>query len=179
MKRTTAGCATIAALLVAGLSLPMSGSAAASDAPPTRAERQAQAQDRAAKALERHRGAFRAASRDTFTAAGQTLLDRDGGAHVRFERRYAGLPVLGGDTVAHLDASGNLESTSLTLRTAVAVATTAKVSRDAAVRAALTAYDGTRDSVTANRVVDAVDGSPVLAWDVQVRGTRSDQTPSR
>jgi Zn-dependent metalloprotease len=179
MKRTTAGWATIAALLVSGLSSPMSGAAATTAAPQDTGERRALAQERASKALDRHRGAFRAASKDTFTEAGTPVLDRDGGAHVRFERRYAGLPVLGGDTVAHLDATGNLESTSLSLRQTLSVGTTGKVGRAVALRTALAAYDGTRDSVTARRVVDAVEGPPVLAWEVEIHGMRADQTPSR
>ena len=36
------------------------------------------------------------------------VLDADGSAHVRFDRTYDGLPVLGGDLVVHLEGAGRL-----------------------------------------------------------------------
>ena len=44
-----------------------------------------------------------------------TIVDRDGTTHVRMDRRYQGLRVVGGDLVVHTAPSGSLEGVSQTL----------------------------------------------------------------
>ena len=44
-----------------------------------------------------------------------TIVDRDGTSHVRMDRRYHGLRVVGGDLVVHTAPSGALEGVSQTL----------------------------------------------------------------
>ena len=60
-----------------------------------------------------------------------TITDPNGATHVRMERTYRGLPVLGGDLVVHRGAQGGLKSVSETLESAVQVATTPAVSKAA------------------------------------------------
>ncbi len=50
------------------------------------------------------------------------LLDPDGGAHVRFDRSFRGLRVLGGDFVLHHDANGSFRGVSMSLLRVPAVA---------------------------------------------------------
>src|SRR5262245_3816616 len=47
------------------------------------------------------------------------IVDRDGREHVRLDRRYKGLRVLGGDVVVHGRVDGSLDSVSMTLQRAV------------------------------------------------------------
>ena len=51
-----------------------------------------------------------------------TIVDRDGTTHVRMDRRYQGLRVVGGDLVVHTAPSGSLEGVSQTLAEPVRVA---------------------------------------------------------
>ncbi|CAM5729501.1 hypothetical protein SHIRM173S_05684 [Streptomyces hirsutus] len=72
--------------------------------------------------------------------AGDGLKDRDGTVHVRYERTYDGLPVLGGDLVVQGDRPGETESVVKATRAAVKPATTtAKVSTAKAEQQALSA----------------------------------------
>src|SRR5689334_8433965 len=67
-------------------------------------------------------------------SAGEDLVatkavgERSGASHVRMDRTYRGLPVLGGDLVAHLGADGAVDSVSQTLRAPVSVSTTPGIS---------------------------------------------------
>ena len=106
------------------------------------------------------------------------LLDVTGSAHVRFDRRYRGLKVIGGDFVVHL--SRGLEVRGLT-RASTARVTLASVAptvgRDAAESAALAASPSGRRVLRSRLVVDAR-SEPALAWEVIVGGVRADRTPS-
>ena len=53
---------------------------------------------------------------DSFIAR-DVIVDRDGTEHVRFDRTYRGLPVIGGDMVVH-SRNGQLKGTRLMLKTA-------------------------------------------------------------
>ncbi len=115
----------------------------------------------------------------------ETLVDPDGTTHVRMGRTYRGLPVLGGDLVAHQDSSGDWLGASLTIHKAPALAVTPEVGAEAATSRALAPSAATRDisgaKVTAppRLVVDATGSSPRLAWEVVSGGVQQDQTPSR
>ncbi len=147
-------------------------------APGAAHDRRADARAHASAALAAHAGRFRAGHDDRFTTRGAPVLDSSGTAHVRFERTYRTLPVLGGDVVVHLDRSGALDGQSLSLQRPVTVATTAAVTQVQATQTAAGRLKGRIESVSARRVVDAVGSSPALAWEVTVRGVRADQTPS-
>src|SRR6478609_9696548 len=58
-----------------------------------------------------------------------TITDPNGATHVRMERFYQGLPVLGGDLVAHEGAQGALKGVSETLDNAIRLSTTPVVSK--------------------------------------------------
>ncbi len=167
-SRLLAGLATMATvgLLATGLGAP-TASAAGRDA-----------RDQARDALAAHPAATRTSSDDSFTARGSTIRDKDGSAHVRYDRSYRGLPVLGGDVVVHLAEDGSYDGSSLTLQRPLQLDPVAKVSRADAVATATRAFDGTVSSTDARRVVDAIGSRPAAAWEVTLTGVRADQTPS-
>jgi len=115
-----------------------------------------------------------------------TMLDRDGSSHVRMERTYRGLPVLGGDLVVHQSAASRLEGVSQTLTAPIGVSATPKL---AATRAATRAVSTGRAATTIKKlrpadaeprlVVDALGAKPRLAWAIQTKGRQADGTPSR
>ncbi|WP_448319976.1 M4 family metallopeptidase [Streptomyces sp. CO7] len=115
------------------------------------------------------------------------VQDNDGTLHTRYERTYAGLPVLGGDLVVH-DApqSGKGDGLNATFnnKRALAVDTTEKVAKSAAETKAVKAakaHDGnaTPTADTTRKVVWAGSGTPRLAWETTVEGFQHDGTPSR
>ncbi|MFB7952287.1 M4 family metallopeptidase [Streptomyces sp. NPDC056045] len=92
------------------------------------------------------------------------IKDADGTVHTRYERTYAGLPVLGGDLVTHTTAGGKLKGVTKATEARIAVpSTTAKIKTAAAAR----------------KVVWASDGKPVLALETVKKGVQKDGTPSR
>ncbi|MET7936041.1 M4 family metallopeptidase [Streptomyces sp. NPDC005322] len=109
------------------------------------------------------------------------VKDADGTVHTRYERTYAGLPVLGGDLVVHKKASGKRSVTkAIGARIAVA-STTAEVAASAASTSALKAVpkaDRGERAKSPRKVVWAATGKPVLAWETVVTGTQADGTPS-
>jgi Zn-dependent metalloprotease len=114
-----------------------------------------------------------------------TIVDPDGTTHVRMDRTYRGLPVLGGDMVVHQAADGSYEGASLTLSKAPAMSIDARVSPSLAGDLAKSLARGLditglrlRDNA-AKLVVDAIDHAPRLAWQVTTIGTQDDGTPSR
>ncbi|RMB85345.1 M4 family metallopeptidase [Streptomyces shenzhenensis] len=108
--------------------------------------------------------------------------DADGTTHTRYERTYAGLPVLGGDLVVHTD--GARLTVSKATRADLAVPTTTPKVSSATVRTkALAAADKARAespevSSAPRLVVWAGAGKPVLAWETVVGGVQHDGTPS-
>jgi Zn-dependent metalloprotease len=166
-----AGAAT-AALLATGLASP------AAHAAGQRPTNQATARDDAKSVLAAHKPAFRVGAHDSFTPRGAAVLDKDGSAHVRYNRTYQGLPVLGGDLVVHLAKDGAYDGSSVTLKRPLTLGTAAKVSKAAAVRKATSKLEGKVSSTSARKVVDALGSTPALAYEVTVDGVRRDQTPS-
>ncbi|MGW8355638.1 M4 family metallopeptidase [Streptomyces wedmorensis] len=111
------------------------------------------------------------------------LKDADGTLHTRYERTFAGLPVLGGDLVVHAAANGAVKSVSKATRATIAVASTAAVrTADSAKSFALGraksegATSPRADSV--RKVVWAAADRPTLAWETVVGGVQHDKTPS-
>ncbi|MEU9041198.1 MULTISPECIES: M4 family metallopeptidase [unclassified Kitasatospora] len=107
------------------------------------------------------------------------VQDANGGRHLRYERTYAGLPVLGGDLIVHQDAAGATKSVTKASQADLAgVETTPALAAPKAQAAALAAEAGSVD--TAPRlVVWAADGTPKLAWETVIAGRESDGTPSK
>ncbi|WP_309060687.1 M4 family metallopeptidase [Streptomyces sp.] len=111
------------------------------------------------------------------------LKDRDGTVHVRYERTYDGLPVLGGDLVVRGDRPGEADSVVKATRAAVKPATTtAEVPAAKAERQALSAAKA-EDAENADveraprKVIWAAGGKPVVAYETVVGGLQHDGTP--
>jgi Zn-dependent metalloprotease len=119
-----------------------------------------------------------ASANDAFVAR-DAIVDPNGDHHVRFDRTYRGLRVIGGDLVVHTTAGG-FGGVSMTLAHPVDLSITPNLSSDEAiVRAGVdfgTAFEGVP---TANLVVYARRSEPRLAWEVLYTGTRADRTPTR
>ncbi|MFF5706068.1 M4 family metallopeptidase [Streptomyces sp. NPDC012794] len=94
--------------------------------------------------------------------ARDVIKDADGTVHTRYERTYAGLPVLGGDLVVHQKKDGSRKTTK---------GTEARIA-PAAARGLKPAPAGAR------QVVWAATGTPVFAYESVVTGTEPDGTPS-
>ncbi|WFB07150.1 M4 family metallopeptidase [Streptomyces sp. LX-29] len=109
--------------------------------------------------------------------------DADGARHTRYQRTFAGLPVLGGDLVEHRAAGGRTTVTRATAA-AIAVPTTTPVrtpatARRAALGAAVAEGDSGAHADRAPRlVVWAAAGRPALAWESVATGRRPDGSPS-
>jgi len=143
------------------------------------------------------RAAGIAAAQSRSAAAGQALglakgeklvvkdviSDADGSTHVRYNRTFNGLRVIGGDLVSHQDRSGALKSVSWNSSHKVAVATTTpKVSLSSADAAGARSASSVQKTTSASKgelVVFNGGASPKLAYDVLTEGVRADQTPSR
>ncbi|GGX88330.1 M4 family metallopeptidase [Streptomyces hiroshimensis] len=110
------------------------------------------------------------------------VKDADGTVHTRYERTYAGLPVLGGDLVVHQDPSGRTSVTKSTEAALSLTSTDAAQPASAAAKAALSAASAqhtTKPSAgTPRKVVWASAGTPVLAYETVVEGVQPDGTPS-
>ena len=121
--------------------------------------------------------AVRAASQDAFVLR-DTIRDADGTEHVRFDRTYRGLPVIGGDVVVH-QKDGKLRSASLTLGTAARPSLLPKIGAQAAMVEAGAKFDGSIDKVESKGlVVYAMNRAPVLAYEIRVRGVSASQGES-
>ncbi|WP_316526240.1 M4 family metallopeptidase [Kitasatospora brasiliensis] len=123
------------------------------------------------------------------------VVDQDGTRHLRYDRTYAGLPVIGGDLVVHQKADGSVKSVdrafagqlSVPSLTPALAAPQAAEKATAALRATVgVAADA--DEAALSRidrtgapelVVWAADGTPRLAHRTVVEGQRADGTPSR
>ena len=119
------------------------------------------------------------AGQDGFVAR-DLVVDADGSEHVRFDRTFRGLRVLGGDLVVHGDARGALHGMSRSFDGALSLSTQPKLSGDGAASFAKGRFEHAGAKVESKElVVFARHGQPQLAWEVLVTGTRADQTPSR
>ncbi|MEV6174563.1 M4 family metallopeptidase [Streptomyces sp. NPDC051954] len=108
--------------------------------------------------------------------------DADGTTHTRYERTYAGLPVLGGDLVVHAK-DGRLTVSKATKADLAPSTTKAKVSSATAKSQALaTAVKAGAERPALDDaprlVVWAASGRPALAWESVVGGFQEDGTPN-
>ncbi|MGN7919168.1 M4 family metallopeptidase [Lysobacter sp. 22409] len=113
------------------------------------------------------------AKADGFVAR-DVMIDRDGTEHVRMERTYRGLPVVGGDLVVH-SRNGELKSISQgdNMRSFGRPAIEPKISAEQAKVEAGAAFDGTVTAMTpAALVIFARGTEPTLAYQVDVTGDR-------
>ncbi|MFJ1704214.1 M4 family metallopeptidase [Kitasatospora sp. NPDC088346] len=191
-RKLTLGAALSVSALLAGAVQAGAGLAEASPAP-------AAAQQRA-ELIAQAAGQAPAAARALGLAAQEKLVvkdavvDADGSRHLRYERTYAGLPVLGGDLVVHQNPQGVVTSVDRAVEGSLAPASLSpKLSADQAAAKAAgavqatvgTARDADEPALTsvggasgAKLVVWAASGTPRLAYQTTVEGVRADGTPS-
>ena len=118
-----------------------------------------------------------AASADEFVP-GAVLVDADGTEHVRFQRLYQGLPMIGGDLVVH-SRNGQVAGISQTLATSERPGLAAGISSGRAIAEASTDFATPFSAPPGARMVVYARGpQPVLAYEVTMSGTRADQTPT-
>ncbi|MGY9065115.1 M4 family metallopeptidase [Streptomyces sp. CAS3] len=106
------------------------------------------------------------------TSVRDVIVDKDGSQHVRYDRTYHRLPVLGGDFVVHLGPDGGYRGADRASRAALALpSTTPEVSAPQAADLATNALraanlgDRLRQVKAKPRlIVDALHGTPRLAW---------------
>ncbi|MFF2076939.1 M4 family metallopeptidase [Kitasatospora sp. NPDC058162] len=126
--------------------------------------------------------------------AKDVVVDADGTRHLRYERTYAGLPVLGGDLVVHQKADGSTTAVDKAVGAKLALPSLSpQIPADQAAAQATGAVRSTvgitvdedeapltevHQTGKAELVVWANDGSPRLAYRTTVEGLRADGTPS-
>ncbi|MFI9172814.1 M4 family metallopeptidase [Streptomyces lincolnensis] len=106
------------------------------------------------------------------TRVRDVVVDKDGTQHVRYDRTYRQLPVLGGDFVVHLAPDGSYRGADRATKDAISLAgvtpaLSAPKAADLAVNALKAVHLGeTLKRLTAKPqlVVDALHGAPKLAW---------------
>ncbi|MEU2924776.1 M4 family metallopeptidase [Streptomyces sp. NPDC007251] len=169
---TTAGVAVTTATL---LSVALSPTAHA-DARPTRAT----AIQNAASALLAHATSLGLTSAEQ-TSVRDVIVDTNGTQHVRYDRTYHGLPVLGGDFVVHLAPDGAYRSANRATRGTLSLDSVlptvpATKAADLAVNALRAVHLGDALRQVKARpelVVDALHGAPKLAWRTNAVGLDS------
>ncbi|PWG09400.1 peptidase M4 family protein [Streptomyces sp. V2] len=175
-RLAAAGIAATTATLMAAVLSPVADAADR----PTRA----QAIDNAASAV-----ADRAASLGINSAQGTSVrdvvVDKDGTQHVRYDRTYRQLPVLGGDFVVHLAPDGAYRDADRANRGTITLATItpavpASDAADKAVNALRAAHLGAgvrQAKAKPQLVVDALHGAPKLAWKTDAVGLDAQGNP--
>ncbi|GAB2875982.1 M4 family metallopeptidase [Streptomyces deserti] len=112
------------------------------------------------------------------------VKDADGTVHTRYERTYAGLPVLGGDLVVHESESGETKGVTRATKAAIKVAslkpavTAAKAEKQAVTLAKAAGSEQTEADSAPRKVIWAADGRPTLAYETVVGGFQEDGTPN-
>ena len=110
--------------------------------------------------------------------------DADGTLHTRYERTYAGLPVLGGDLIVDTARSGATErvikANSHTLKVADLTPAKSAASAEKTALAAARTLGSTKSAADgARKVIWAGSGTPVLAYETVVGGFQDDGTPNQ
>ncbi|MFI1507164.1 M4 family metallopeptidase [Streptomyces sp. NPDC020597] len=118
-------------------------------------------------------------------AVKDVVKDADGTLHTRYERTYAGLPVLGGDLIVDTAASGAakgvIKATNATIKVpGLTPSVTAAAAEQQAVKRAkaLGGTSSTADSAP-RKVIWAASGKPTLAYETVVGGFQDDGTPNQ
>lgn len=105
------------------------------------------------------------------------VLDANGASHVRFDRTYRGLEVVGGDMVVHQGADGSFRSLSgRTLKPITASTSPTVTAQRAALKAGRT-VDFRTSQASPELVMLARGRTARLAWRVDVTGRASDGSP--
>ncbi|WP_184572675.1 M4 family metallopeptidase [Streptomyces zagrosensis] len=178
--------AAAAALLATGLT---TGSAGAADAPSSATAVKLSASQRAELLRDANSSTVKTASTLGLGAQEKLVVkdvvkDADGTTHTRYERTYAGLPVLGGDLIVHEAKSGKVKSVTKATKATIKVASTkAKLAPSAAEKAAVKAAQAddaklAKAEKAPRKVIWAASGTPVLAYEAIIGGVQKDGTPN-
>ncbi|MET8095219.1 M4 family metallopeptidase [Streptomyces sp. NPDC005236] len=159
----TAGAAVTTATLLAAALAP----AAHADSPPNRAT----AIENAVSALAAHATNLGLTSAQ-HTTVRDVVIDKDGTQHVRYDRTYRELPVLGGDFVVHLAPNGAYRGANRATKKAISLTSvTPELSGAKAAGLAVDALRAANPGQALKKVaakprliVDALHGAPRLAW---------------
>ena len=155
--------------IAAALALPLSATAGRFDQHP--------ATTRALGLIDANPALVKRNAGDAFVAR-DVVVDANGTQHVRLDRTYRGLPVIGGDVVLHL-ANDRAKGASQTLRTSARPAMNARVSGDQATVIAGADFGADFSGIQdARKVIYARGANPVLAWEVAFVGTKANQDPT-
>ncbi|MGO4776142.1 peptidase M4 family protein, partial [Lysobacter sp. 2RAB21] len=120
-----------------------------------------------------HLSALQGNSEDAFEAR-DAVVDKDGSEHVRFDRTYRGLHVVGGDVVVK-SQRGQLHSVLLTLRSKLRPSLAARLGKDEAAVEAGARFGDRIEQVRGNDLVVYARGAkPVLAYEVTLQGEAGD-----
>ncbi|MEV5007176.1 M4 family metallopeptidase [Streptomyces sp. NPDC055692] len=171
-RLATAGVAATTATLLAATLSP----AAHAEGRPDRAA----AIHNAASALVNHSTALGLSSAEATTVR-DVIVDKDGAQHVRYDRTYHQLPVLGGDFIVHLAADGSYRGANRASKGTVSLpSTTPRLSAPKAADLAVNALRAKNPGATLRQVkakpeliVDALHGAPRLAWRTNAVGLDS------
>ncbi|TXS40147.1 M4 family peptidase [Streptomyces sp. uw30] len=156
-----------AAVAVAGLLAAALTPTADADEPPSRAD----AVQNATSVLSDVAGSLGLTAAQG-TRVRDVVVDTDGAQHVRYDRTYRQLPVLGGDFVVHLKKDGTYRGASRAVGRPISLRSVSpKVSGPRAADLAASALRAVNVGETLKRltsrpelVVDALHGAPKLAW---------------
>lgn len=183
MNRLKSGLATggLLALALAISPMPPAGAAITSSGQPTGVAPESSS----LKATEQSRAA--ASAQVLGLDAAEKLIvkyvikDADGWTHVRYDRTYDGLRVIGGDFVSHKDASGAIRDVTWNLGKNVKPDTmTPTISASTARQAGLKAANARDEKASAGELVVFMTAKgPRLAYEVITEGIKADQTPTR
>ncbi|GGO85198.1 M4 family metallopeptidase [Wenjunlia tyrosinilytica] len=183
--------AAASALIAAGV---QAAANAAPDAAPTHAATgRAQLMDQAHKAAPRIAKSLALSGKERLVPR-DVVVGENGVRHVRYDRTYDGLRVIGGDLVVHEDAKQRVKSVTWAHKGSLSLgAVKPAVSRASAenkahgVAQSMATERGRGDSDSLKRVkgaqspdliVWAASGTPALAWDTTVNGVQQDNGPS-
>ncbi|WP_371652594.1 MULTISPECIES: M4 family metallopeptidase [unclassified Streptomyces] len=167
-RLTTAGIAVAAGAMLAAALAPVS---AVAEPRPQVPSRDAAVRD-ADSAVGAHADAL-AVTAAQGTSVRDVIVDPDGSRHVRYDRTYRGLPVLGGDFVVHLSPTGAYRGADRAVANDLAVPTVTpalSAPRAAGLASAelRAAHQGLKGlTAKPELVVDALHGTPKLAWRTQ------------
>lgn len=116
---------------------------------------------------------------DSQFLAKDVIIDADGTEHVRFDRRYKGLRVIGGDLVVHTAAEGQLSGFNLAFHQNLLVDTQSLLDQEDIVQAARDQWLGQEEKIwRPELVIYARNQKAQLAYEVVIEGLLADGNPS-
>ncbi|HSU74387.1 MAG TPA: M4 family metallopeptidase [Terrabacter sp.] len=133
--------------------------------------------DRVVAAARAHGAAF-GLDGDQVLRTRSVSSDKDGTTHVRFDRTFKGLPVVGGDLVVHTDGSGGWKGVNAAASAVRVGSTTPAVAAATAAASATRTADFRVSTSTPTLAVYAVSAPARLVWKTQVDGVGAHGEPA-